>query len=381
MDHYLSFSSKAKRMQTWLGNPFKRTGDVLMQTQDREQLSQTLTRLWGSQRSSVSHCGHAFSAEVCATKLSAVQLLRLGARGAFQIDSQVDLNSGYLVYLMHKGRLEIGLGSKTYVCDQESLVVVSVHPQVTVRIGPESQGCFVAIPAAALESALSTLLNRKPTRTISFCPLIPRSRPGVETLLRLIEYLFQECSHSDGPRTSTPLAVRQLEGTLLTLVLESLPHTYSDEILSALKPAEPWHVRRCEEYILANLDQPLSIADLAAAVKASPRTLHEGFRRYREYSPMEFLRKARLERARKELLDPTNTKTVTEVAVDWCFWHLGRFSRTYFEAFGEKPSETLSRARKALNVDRTAQPLIPAPFGEPWLARSSHTGTAQSLPA
>ncbi|MEX5669595.1 helix-turn-helix domain-containing protein, partial [Pseudomonas neuropathica] len=49
--------------------------------------------------------------------------------------------------------------------------------------------------------------------------------------------------------------------------------------------------------------------------------------------------------AHRELLkrSPMET-TVAEVAMQWSFWHLGRFSSRYRALFQELPSETLKRS-------------------------------------
>jgi AraC-like DNA-binding protein len=43
----------------------------------------------------------------------------------------------------------------------------------------------------------------------------------------------------------------------------------------------------------------------------------------------------------------TPAATVTEVATECGFFHLGRFSARYRQAFGEVPSSTLARRRRA----------------------------------
>jgi AraC family ethanolamine operon transcriptional activator len=61
-------------------------------------------------------------------------------------------------------------------------------------------------------------------------------------------------------------------------------------------------------------------------------------------SVSEFLHKLRLRRVRRELLasDP-HQGSVKRCALDWGFWHLGRFAAEYRALFGENPSETLNR--------------------------------------
>jgi len=94
-----------------------------------------------------------------------------------------------------------------------------------------------------------------------------------------------------------------------------------------------------EEYMRGRLFAPISLADLAKAAGVSARTLNILCHRYRGVAPMVLLRNMRLEAARAKLL--TNPAvSVTEVALEYGFGHLGRFSAYYRERFGELPRET-----------------------------------------
>ena len=89
-----------------------------------------------------------------------------------------------------------------------------------------------------------------------------------------------------------------------------------------------------------------SVDRLASTLGLSSRTLHRLVRRELGLSPMRLLRMVRLDRARADLAEPTPWTTVTGVAFDCGFNHLGRFAREYARRFGESPSETLRRARR-----------------------------------
>jgi transcriptional regulator GlxA family with amidase domain len=62
--------------------------------------------------------------------------------------------------------------------------------------------------------------------------------------------------------------------------------------------------------------------------------------------PRDVLLRMRLERARERLLAACPADTVTSIALDCGFAHLGRFPATYRTAFGELPTETLAQGRR-----------------------------------
>lgn len=103
-------------------------------------------------------------------------------------------------------------------------------------------------------------------------------------------------------------------------------------------------VRRVEEWVDAHFADPVTIDDLAEVAGVSVRSLQAAFRHARDCTPMQALHKRRIEAARDALQAPRAETTVTRVAMDCGFFHLGRFARDYREAFGEPPSATLTGA-------------------------------------
>lgn len=102
---------------------------------------------------------------------------------------------------------------------------------------------------------------------------------------------------------------------------------------------------RVRRFIVESVTEPLSVARIATASGLSERTLHRVVRREYGMAPIALLRRERLARARTDLEAPAQDTTVTEVALSWGFTDLGRFAHDYAKHFGERPSDTLRRAR------------------------------------
>ena len=122
-------------------------------------------------------------------------------------------------------------------------------------------------------------------------------------------------------------------------------------------------VRRAEALILTQPERPFTVSSLARAVGLSTRSLSRGFQSLRGYGPMAAVRRARLERVRLDLLTAAPHQSVTNVAMRWGFYHLGRFSGLYAAHFGELPSATRRSARPHSRPPQPhAQYRAPLPF-------------------
>jgi AraC-like DNA-binding protein len=105
-----------------------------------------------------------------------------------------------------------------------------------------------------------------------------------------------------------------------------------------------WITREC--IALAETLGPMpSPAELAETIGVSDRWIRAAFRRVYGVSASAFFRSQAVQGAYRELRSATPGSTsVTDVAIRWGFWHLGRFSATYRAFVGENPSVTLARA-------------------------------------
>lgn len=103
-------------------------------------------------------------------------------------------------------------------------------------------------------------------------------------------------------------------------------------------------VRQADDYMRSHLDQALTLTDLCQALGTSSRALCYGFQEIFGTTPMAYLKLLRLQGVNRALkATESDPETVTEVATQFGFYHLGYFARDYKQMFGELPSETLKR--------------------------------------
>ncbi|WZH35396.1 MAG: AraC family transcriptional regulator [Microbacterium enclense] len=141
----------------------------------------------------------------------------------------------------------------------------------------------------------------------------------------------------------TPLIEQQARALMLEASLLTFPTTFT-EALAAGRPARPLPapVRRAKAFIEAHAAESVVLADIAQAARLSPRGLQYAFRASTGRTPMQYLRRVRLDAARADLrsADPS-VDTVAAIAARWGFSNLGRFAAMYRGEFGETPSTTL----------------------------------------
>jgi AraC-like DNA-binding protein len=183
-------------------------------------------------------------------------------------------------------------------------------------------------------------------------PLVERLRFDLRPFSDELEQIWQRTlTYGWSNETGLPLAgaaKAALDEYLLTLLLHHHPHNYSDELARSVPTPVPGIVRRAERFIIDNASASITVSDVADHLGISLRSLQAGFRQWRETTPNAFLRRARLQLVRDELLRSGQDANVTTAALRHGFSHLGRLSALYRSAFGEDPSATLRRGRAEL---------------------------------
>ena len=102
-------------------------------------------------------------------------------------------------------------------------------------------------------------------------------------------------------------------------------------------------VRQVEEYLDATKPAPVHISQICSHMHLSRRTLHRAFHEALGIGPISFLRHRRLCAVHSALRAPKDIRTISDIAMQYGFQNIGRFSSYYQQLFGEYPSETRRR--------------------------------------
>ena len=103
---------------------------------------------------------------------------------------------------------------------------------------------------------------------------------------------------------------------------------------------------RAIDYIEEHLADAITMRDLCRHAGASLSAIEKAFRRELSTTPTRYIRTRRLNAARRLLVDPKGPESVSHVAMDVGFTHLGRFSVSYRAHFGVSPSVDRDAARR-----------------------------------
>ncbi|WP_018991946.1 GlxA family transcriptional regulator [Aromatoleum toluclasticum] len=109
-------------------------------------------------------------------------------------------------------------------------------------------------------------------------------------------------------------------------------------------PTLPAALRTVLQLMKNNIEEPLSIDDLAQHAQVSRRQIDRMFQHYMNATPARYYLETRITRARR-LLQQTN-EPITSIAIACGFSGAPHFSRCYREFFGVSPSQVGARRRR-----------------------------------
>jgi len=95
-------------------------------------------------------------------------------------------------------------------------------------------------------------------------------------------------------------------------------------------------IARAIEYLSSNLDEPITIGDIANQVGMSRAVLHRRFKQATTMSPIQFVKSMRLNSAAMKIANGMN---VTEAAMEVGYVSSSQFSREFKRLYGQSPRQ------------------------------------------
>jgi AraC-like DNA-binding protein len=251
-----------------------------------------------------------------------------------------ELESFYLIQIPLSGQALIDNSAGTVNAGPGLGSVLNPHRHTTMRWHEGCSHLLLQIDIDALGRVAERLLGRSLSHPVTFETALDQYRSGVNPWIKQLHACFsladKDAVFSIGnPHTQAIVEEQLIEGLLLCQ-----PSDIAPALASGVVKASNVHVRRAVQFIHDNLSYPITIGKIADALQISPRSLQLGFKSELDQSPLQYLREARLQEARHQLLNSPESVKIGDICERVGFSHFGRFSVEYRRRFGESPHQT-----------------------------------------
>lgn len=235
---------------------------------------------------------------------------------------------------------------------QDQIVMFGLHWPYYLRSSATSGWGTMSLMPEDLAAAGRAIIGRELTPPSFMLPI----RPPIPSLSRLLQ-LHEATGHlakTTPDILAKPEVARAIEEALVEAMVFCLAASHSEQVRNVHRHRARV-MRRLEDALRAKSGETLYMAELCPAVGATYWALRDCCLEYLGMSAKKYLWMRRMNLARRALQSAdAESTTVTDVATDFGFWELGRFSVAYRSLFGELPSTALRRPPDGLTSSRKA---------------------------
>lgn len=249
--------------------------------------------------------------------------------------------------IVAQGCKQVLLSGEWYQYDPAHFLLVSVDLPVTGRVVAASDTApYLGLRMTFDPRIIAELVAEgvaadahASTRGLAVSPLEP---PLLDAVARLVALL-------DAPADANilaPLVLREITYR----VLAGSQGARLRQIAAAGAPGQ--RIARAIRFLKEHFSEPLRVEDLARAVRLSPSSFHQHFKRVTTMSPLQYQKRLRLQEARRLMLGAG--LEAAEAAFRVGYESASQFSREYRREFGAPP-------RRDVEAIRGAPEAAPAP--------------------
>lgn len=249
-----------------------------------------------------------------------------------------DQSDRLVVVIPLLGDAKIHVGAQCIEADADTIVFAPARQLSRLVTGPCRSHLVLEIPQQDLRRKLAQISKCTIRENITFQLTLKVDTDAGRLLSMLAKGVFEGMG---AERTAVSMTQHSLIESLLCCLLENVWHSYANAMEHTENVSTPKYIERAIAFMQANLPSPLTVELVAAEVNVSPRTLQQGFKQFRDTTPMAYLKELRMQAAHRELEWAPPGVSVSDIGRRWGFVHLGRFAAEYRERFGKAPSGTL----------------------------------------
>jgi AraC-like DNA-binding protein len=260
----------------------------------------------------------------------------------------VDIDAGYITdHFMLKmtltGEGRIASGERIATTAPTSIFVTSPHAQTRFRMSSTCQHLTTRVCRRAVEERLAQKLGRRLQEPLEFDLEVRSDSEFGRAWWALVAHICDLSASTPSVLASEEIRA-QYSRTIVEMLIHAAPHNYSRYLHQFEAQSSPRHVRRAQEYVATHLVEIRSVADIAAAIGVSARTLQNGFRQALNISPAAYVRQARVRALHSALLTADSSVSVTRLMASVGIASFGRYAEYYRQQIGVAPSATLRQA-------------------------------------
>ncbi|WP_221794196.1 AraC family transcriptional regulator [Oceanobacter mangrovi] len=248
-----------------------------------------------------------------------------------------DLEDIYHFQIVMKGQCQWRFSDTEMLLQPGQALMMNPGEKIDLTYSADCEKLIVKIPESVVRNTCIDHLGYAPKAGVLFERKVVNLQQS-KSFLSCVEAMFYEASDDE-------VCLNGISETYRELLVRKLLNTFQNNIQEVTSPNanEDRTLQKALEYIETNIRENLAVEELAMVAGTSVRSLYNLFSQRLSITPKLYIKQRRLAEIHRELKHNTAIRNVTEVALDYSFTHLGRFSSCYKEAYGELPSETLKR--------------------------------------
>ncbi|MCK9800324.1 AraC family transcriptional regulator [Pseudomonas sp. MAFF 302030] len=265
--------------------------------------------------------------------LADLDLCRITYGGSTRVSSAA-LNDVYHIHILLRGSCLWRVKGRCLCLRAGELIVINPDEPVDFTYSEDCEKFILKVPLRVLEDVCSEQRWVYPKHGIRFIEAF-YSLADVEGLAALLDMMRKEAESENRAYRVDKSYQYIFAAKMLSLLKSNVLRAGHNATIAVM-------LETIDSYIDGNMD--VRVEELAGLAGVGVRVFYTLFERYVGVSPKRYIRGRRLDKVRECLTDSTcNIKSITGLAFDYGFVHLGRFSSFYKDRFGELPSETLMR--------------------------------------